>query len=149
MAGPSRPARQDHNLAFLNGEVDRRTISPDRVQAPASPYVLQAGAVIPAALITGLAVWAFPLPLAGQVGLFAVLAIAAVFAGRRWLIAHPVVAADARINARGARPLGGVGPVPHRIPGRTGRGPAARGGWPISGRNTVKSPSSGRKAHTW
>ena len=38
----------------MNGNVDRRTVSPDRVEAPASPYVLQAGAVIPAALITGL-----------------------------------------------------------------------------------------------
>jgi len=45
---------QDHKLAFLNGAVDRRTTSPDRVQAPASKYILQAGAVIPAALITGL-----------------------------------------------------------------------------------------------
>jgi type IV secretory pathway VirB10-like protein len=27
---------------------------PDRVMAPASPYILQAGAVIPAALITGI-----------------------------------------------------------------------------------------------
>jgi type IV secretion system protein TrbI len=45
---------QDHKLAFLNGNVDRRTTSPDRVQPPASTYVLQAGAVIPASLITGL-----------------------------------------------------------------------------------------------
>jgi type IV secretion system protein VirB10 len=45
---------QDHKLAFLNGNIDRRTTSPDRVQSPASPYVLQAGAVIPASLITGL-----------------------------------------------------------------------------------------------
>jgi type IV secretion system protein TrbI len=45
---------QDHKLAFLNGNVDRRTVSPDRIEAPASPYVLQAGAVIPAALLTGL-----------------------------------------------------------------------------------------------
>jgi type IV secretion system protein TrbI len=45
---------QDHKLALLNGNVDRRTTSPDRVQPPASPYVLQAGAVIPASLITGL-----------------------------------------------------------------------------------------------
>jgi type IV secretion system protein VirB10 len=44
----------DHKLAFLNGAVDRRTTSSDRVQSPASPYVLQAGAVIPASLITGL-----------------------------------------------------------------------------------------------
>ena len=45
---------QDHKLAFLNGNVDRHTVSPDRVEAPASPYVLQAGAVIPGALLTGL-----------------------------------------------------------------------------------------------
>jgi type IV secretion system protein VirB10 len=45
---------QDHKLAFLSGNVDRRTVSPDRVEPPASSYLLQAGAVIPAALITGL-----------------------------------------------------------------------------------------------
>ena len=45
---------QDRKLAFLNGNVDRRTVSAERVSAPASPYVLQAGAVIPAALLTGL-----------------------------------------------------------------------------------------------
>lgn len=44
----------DHKLAFLNGNVDRRTVSPNRVEAPAGAYVLQAGTVIPAALITGL-----------------------------------------------------------------------------------------------
>lgn len=33
---------------------DARTTSVERLQAPASPYVLQAGAVIPAALVTGL-----------------------------------------------------------------------------------------------
>jgi type IV secretion system protein VirB10 len=53
-AGAPDLASQDHKLAFLNGNVDRRTVSPDRVQPPASPCVLQAGAVIPAALITGL-----------------------------------------------------------------------------------------------
>ena len=52
--GSSDLVSQDHKLAFLNGAVDRRTVSPDRVEAPASPYVLQAGAVIPAALLTGL-----------------------------------------------------------------------------------------------
>ena len=45
---------QDRQLAFLNAATDRRTVAPDRVMAPASPYVLQAGAVIPAALITGI-----------------------------------------------------------------------------------------------
>ena len=45
---------QDRQLAFLNAAADRRTVAPDRVMPPASPYVLQAGAVIPDALITGI-----------------------------------------------------------------------------------------------
>lgn len=45
---------QDRQLAFLNAPVDRRIVAPDRVTPPASPYVLQAGSVIPAALITGI-----------------------------------------------------------------------------------------------
>ena len=53
-AGSSDLTSQDHKLAFLNGAVDHRTTSPDRVQPAASKYILQAGAVIPAALITGL-----------------------------------------------------------------------------------------------
>jgi len=45
---------QDRKLAFVNASIDRRTTSPDRVTKPASPYVVQAGSVISAALITGL-----------------------------------------------------------------------------------------------
>jgi len=45
---------QDRKLAFVNAAVDRRTVTPDRVQEKASPYVVQAGTVIPAALITGI-----------------------------------------------------------------------------------------------
>ena len=51
---PAAPTAQDRQLSFLNATVDRRTIAADRVMAPASPYVLQAGAVISAALITGI-----------------------------------------------------------------------------------------------
>jgi type IV secretory pathway VirB10-like protein len=50
----ANPTSQDHKLAFLSGSVDRRTTSPDRIQPPASPFVLQAGSVIPASLVTGL-----------------------------------------------------------------------------------------------
>ncbi|WP_054313166.1 TrbI/VirB10 family protein [Mesorhizobium sp. 1M-11] len=50
----SQPTAQDKQLAFLNAAVDRRTTSSDRVMPPASPFVLQAGAVISAALITGI-----------------------------------------------------------------------------------------------
>jgi type IV secretory pathway VirB10-like protein len=45
---------QDRKTAFLTASTDRRTVSPDRLAKPASPYVVQAGTVIPAALITGL-----------------------------------------------------------------------------------------------
>lgn len=45
---------QDRKLAFVNAPTDRRTVSPDRLAEPASRYALQAGAVIPAALLTGI-----------------------------------------------------------------------------------------------
>ncbi|MFK4583730.1 TrbI/VirB10 family protein [Bradyrhizobium ottawaense] len=45
---------QDRKLAFVNASVDRRTVSPDRLARPASPYIVQAGTVIPGALITGI-----------------------------------------------------------------------------------------------
>ena len=45
---------QDRKAAFLNASTDKRTVSADRLEAKASPYVVQAGTVIPAALITGI-----------------------------------------------------------------------------------------------
>ncbi|MBR1177044.1 TrbI/VirB10 family protein [Bradyrhizobium sp. KB893862 SZCCT0404] len=51
--GPAQNG-QDRKLAFANASVDRRTVSPDRVVRPASPYIVQAGTVIPGALITGI-----------------------------------------------------------------------------------------------
>lgn len=45
---------QDRKRAFANGPTDRKTVSPDRLANPASPYIVQAGAVIPAALLTGI-----------------------------------------------------------------------------------------------
>ncbi len=45
---------QDRKLAFVSAPADKRTVSPDRIEKPASRYVVQAGAVIPAALITGI-----------------------------------------------------------------------------------------------
>jgi type IV secretory pathway VirB10-like protein len=45
---------QDRKLLFVNASVDRRTTSSDRLSRPASPFVVQAGSVIPAALLTGI-----------------------------------------------------------------------------------------------
>jgi len=46
--------QQDRNTAFLDAPLDRHSVSPDRLVRPASPYLVQAGTVIPAALITGI-----------------------------------------------------------------------------------------------
>lgn len=56
---PSAPAgvsgtSSDHKMAFLNAMADRQTQSPDHLADLASPNVVLAGSIIPAALITGL-----------------------------------------------------------------------------------------------
>ena len=53
-SGLAATPETDPRQAFLTGPIDRRTLAPDRVQPPASPWLLQAGSVIPAALITGI-----------------------------------------------------------------------------------------------
>ena len=45
---------QDSKLLFVNAPVDRRTTAPDKLSRPASPFVIQAGTIIPAALVTGI-----------------------------------------------------------------------------------------------
>ncbi|PYD48638.1 TrbI/VirB10 family protein [Novacetimonas pomaceti] len=52
-ANPASAAdAQSGNRAFLAGQPDRMTVSPDRIMPSASPYVLQAGTVIAGALNT-------------------------------------------------------------------------------------------------
>jgi type IV secretion system protein VirB10 len=48
------PAGQSANRAFLQVAANRTTASSERITAPVSPYVVQAGSIIPAALITGI-----------------------------------------------------------------------------------------------
>lgn len=51
---PTAAPQGSAKRAFLSGETDRRTTSAERLAAPTSPYVVQAGSLISAALITGL-----------------------------------------------------------------------------------------------
>jgi len=53
-ASQTAQSSQSAKRAFLDAAPDKRTASADRLTAPASPYVVQAGSVIAAALITGL-----------------------------------------------------------------------------------------------
>jgi type IV secretion system protein TrbI len=50
----SPPTEGNRGTAFLDREPDRRTVSLERLSGPVSPHVLQAGSIIPAALITGI-----------------------------------------------------------------------------------------------
>ena len=50
----ARQNGQDRKLAFVNAAADHRTVSPERLQAPVSPYVVQAGTLIAGALLTGI-----------------------------------------------------------------------------------------------
>ena len=50
----AEPNGQDRKLAFLNASADKRMVSPDRIEAPASPFVVQAGTTIAGALVTGI-----------------------------------------------------------------------------------------------
>ncbi|KRW96668.1 TrbI/VirB10 family protein, partial [Paracoccus sp. MKU1] len=54
MGQPGATGGQDRHAAFLGAAADRVTVAPDRIKPPASPYLLQAGSVIPAALVTGI-----------------------------------------------------------------------------------------------
>jgi type IV secretory pathway VirB10-like protein len=45
---------QDRKLLFVDAPADRRTTTSDRLSRPPSPFVVQAGTIIPAALITGI-----------------------------------------------------------------------------------------------
>jgi membrane protein implicated in regulation of membrane protease activity len=74
-----------------------------------------------AALVTGLLTWVLPIGVELQIVVFAVLAIVAVFAGRRYLRNNPIEAVDARMNDRGAQAIGETVQVTHAIDGGTGR----------------------------
>lgn len=51
---PEPTQQTDSRRAFLVRASDLRTASPDRLNAPVHPNILQAGSIIPAALITGI-----------------------------------------------------------------------------------------------
>jgi type IV secretion system protein TrbI len=52
--GPSGAMSENSRTAFLDAPTDRQTVTQDRLAAPASPFTLQGGTIIPAALITGI-----------------------------------------------------------------------------------------------
>lgn len=53
-----------------------------------------------AAAIVGVLVFVFPIPLTGQIALFAVLSVLAVWASRRWLSRNPIISDHPLLNQR-------------------------------------------------
>jgi membrane protein implicated in regulation of membrane protease activity len=87
-----------------------------------------------AALLTGLVAWAVPVVgVPVQIVLFALLAIVAVFAGRNWLRANPIVSADPKLNDRGGQLVGETVTVTTAIDGGTGRVRVGDTEWGVRG----------------
>lgn len=86
-----------------------------------------------AALVTGVAAWLLPLPLAVEVVLFGALALVAVFAAKRWFRDNPILSDDPMLNDRGARMVGEVVTVLEAIDGGEGRVKVGDGVWTARG----------------
>jgi hypothetical protein len=89
--------------------------------------------VAAAAAATGLLVLTFGMPLAFQLALFALLALAAVYAGRRWYERNPVSSSDPMLNDRTARLVGQTVVVVAAIRGGEGRVKVGDGVWAARG----------------
>ncbi|MET0338661.1 MAG: NfeD family protein [Caulobacter sp.] len=74
-----------------------------------------------AAAVTGLVALVLPIPVPAQILVFAALCVAAVWGGRRWYAANPVVSADPNLNDRTARLIGEIVTVVEAIEGNQGR----------------------------
>lgn len=86
-----------------------------------------------AAAITGFAALLFGMPLAFQFALFALLAMAAVYAGRRWYANNPVESSDPLLNDRAARLVGETVVVVAAIEDGHGRVKVGDGVWSARG----------------
>jgi inner membrane protein len=94
-----------------------------------------------AALVTGGLAFLLPISIPLQVGIFAVLAIAAVYAARQWLVQNPITSDDPMLNDRSARMIGDVVTVVNAITNGEGRVQIGDAQWIASGPDT---PVGGR-----
>ena len=87
-----------------------------------------------AAAVTGAAVFALPdLPVAAQLGAFAVWSAVTVLIGKRWYRDYPVEGGDPMLNDRSARLVGQVVLVETALIGGHGRVLVGDGSWPARG----------------
>lgn len=94
-----------------------------------------------AAAATGLLTLAFGIDLPFQFAVFALLAIAAVWSGRRWYLANPMPSADPLLNDRAARLVGRTVVVTQAIENGEGRVKVGDSVWSCRG---LDCPVGGR-----
>jgi membrane protein implicated in regulation of membrane protease activity len=89
-----------------------------------------------AAAITGFVTLVFDLPVAFQFALFALLAIASVYGGRRWYVRNPMESSDPLLNDRSGRLVGRTVTVVAAIEGGEGRVKVGDSVWACRGPDT-------------
>jgi membrane protein implicated in regulation of membrane protease activity len=91
-----------------------------------------------AAAATGLLTLAFGIDLPFQFAVFALLAIASVYSGRRWYLANPMPSSDPMLNDRAARLVGRTVVVTQAIENGEGRVKVGDGVWSCRGADCAK-----------
>jgi hypothetical protein len=86
-----------------------------------------------AAVITGIVAWALPIGVPLQVVIFALLAMFAVYAGKKYVKDNPIPEADPKMNRRGARLEGEIALVTQAIEAGTGRVKLGDSEWNVRG----------------
>lgn len=86
-----------------------------------------------AALLTGLATLLLPIGIELQMAVFAILAVASVFIGRRWSGTRAIPSDDPKLNDRIARLIGEQVTVESPITSGRGRVRVGDGIWPAEG----------------
>lgn len=86
-----------------------------------------------AALVTGILTLLIGINEPAQFAIFAVLAIAAVYAGRRWFALNPIESSDPKLNDRVGRLIGEVVTVAEAIEAGSGRVRVGDGIWNATG----------------
>jgi inner membrane protein len=89
-----------------------------------------------AAAITGILAFILPIGMAAQALIFAVTAVATVYAGRRWFARNPIISDDPLLNDRGARMIGDIVTVVDAISGGNGRVKVGDSVWSAKGPDT-------------
>jgi hypothetical protein len=104
------------------------------IAAPGAFMIWLAGA----AALTGLATWALDLPWQAQMITFAVLAIASILAGRRFLKRHPIQTEDNGLNRRADRLVGQVVELVEPIHHGRGKAKVGDSPWLVTGPDLPK-----------